>query len=150
MKIILIFFLLLNSSFSYAEIFKCEENAQISYQQSPCKNAGKEFVPTKDISIQEQQAAVEKLKQQVALQAEQKKSAKEADDKERAIRAQEEQATAAYRNANANRAQVIQNAVSNNNDRILREQPYFYPAKPSVPIPPIVPHLKPYSSRTTQ
>lgn len=139
MKIILTFILVLANAPAYAEIFKCEENGLTSYQQLPCKHSGKEFIPAKDISTEEQKAAVEKLNKEIAVQAEQKLQKQEADDKERVIRAQEEQANASYRNANASRAQVIQNADMESRDRLLRERPIYYPGTPIRPVQPIIP-----------
>lgn len=110
MKIITTIILVLAISPVYAEIYKCEENGSISYQQFPCKHTGGEFKPLKDISEAEQKSAVEKLNKEIAIQAEQKQLEKEADDKERMIRAEEEKADAAYQNARANKAQVLQNA----------------------------------------
>jgi len=133
MKIIPTLILILAISPAYAEIFKCEVNGSTTYQQFPCKQSGEEFIPAKDISKQEQKAAVEKLDKDLAIQAEKELLKKEEKDKERLIRAQEEQADAAYRNANANRAKVIQDADLINRDR-RRVRPYYYPETPIQPI----------------
>jgi hypothetical protein len=84
MKIITTLILVLAISPVYAEIYKCEVNGIKSYQQFPCKRGGKEFTPPKDISQEEQKAAVQKLDKEIAAQAETNKLQKEADDKERA------------------------------------------------------------------
>lgn len=138
MKIISTLILLLAISPVYATIYECEENGIKSYQQFPCKQGGKEFTPPKDISPEEQKAAVKKLDKDIAVMAEQKKIKKEADDKERLIRAQEEKADAAYQNARANEAQVLQN--ERRSEEIGNLRPYNYPIQPVRPVPePLVP-----------
>ena len=138
MKIITTLILSLAIAPVYAEIYKCEENGITSYQQFPCKNAGEQFTPLKDISEEEGKAAVEKLDKHLAIQAEQKKIKKETDDKERLIRAQEEKADAAYQNAQANKAQVLQN------ERRSEEIGYGY-RRPIYPIGPVNPIERPVS-----
>ena len=136
MKIIPTLILILATSPVCAKIYECEENGLKSYQQFPCKQGGKEFTPRKDISPEEQKAAVEKLDKDLANIAEQKKIKKEADDKERLIRAQEEKADAAYQNAQANKAQVLQN------ERRDQEIGYGY-RRPYYPIGPVNPVERP-------
>ncbi|GAW85534.1 hypothetical protein bplSymb_SCF00804P022 [Bathymodiolus platifrons methanotrophic gill symbiont] len=126
----------------YAEIYKCEENGNTSYQQFPCKKSGEKFIPEKDISETEQNAAVEKLNKDIAIQAEQKKIKKAADDKERLIRAQEENADAAYQNARASKAQALQNAQQA--EQIGNQRPYYYPVRPVNPIARPLPPNKPF------
>jgi hypothetical protein len=99
---ILAFFMFIAPA-AYAEIYKCGQNGQISYQDKPCKTSSIEFTPSKDISTRQQQSAAEKLKSDLALRNEQKRVAQEAKDKERMLRAQEAKADAAYR-ANLKRA----------------------------------------------
>lgn len=70
MKIISIFILVLAVSLVHATIYECEENGLKSYQQFPCKQGGKEFTPPKDISPEEQKAAVKKLDKDLAAMAE--------------------------------------------------------------------------------
>ncbi|MCF7969988.1 MAG: hypothetical protein K9L22_02345 [Methylococcaceae bacterium] len=94
----------------YAEMYKCTENGQISYQDKQCKINGSAFIPSKDISTEQQQSAREKLKSDLAIRNEEKKQAKEAQDKERLIQAQEDKANAAYRNARASEEQAKQSA----------------------------------------
>ena len=143
MKIITTLILSLAISPVYAEIYKCQENGNTSYQQFPCKKAGEEFKPLKDISEDEQKAAVKQLDKDLAIQAEQKKIKKEADDKERLIRAQEEKADAAYQNAQANKAQVLQNERNSQEIGYGYRRPY-YPAGPVNPIErPVNPIQKP-------
>ena len=138
MKIISTLILLLAITPVRATIYECEENGIKSYQQFPCKQGGKEFTPPKDISPEEQKAAVKKLDKEIAVMAEQKKIKKEADDKERLIRAQEEKADAAYQNARANEAQVLQN--ERRSEEIGNLRPYNYPIQPVRPVPePLVP-----------
>ena len=138
MKIISTLILLLAITPVRATIYECEENGIKSYQQFPCKQGGKEFTPPKDISPEEQKAAVKKLDKDIAVMAEQKKIKKEADDKERLIRAQEEKADAAYQNARANEAQVLQN--ERRSEEIGNLRPYNYPIQPVRPVPePLVP-----------
>jgi len=146
MKIIPILILVLAISPVYAEIYKCEVNGIISYQQSPCKQGGTEFTPPKDISPEQQQAAIEKLNSEIAIQAEQKQQQQEADDRERLIRAQEEEANAAAQNARANTVQVLQNARQAEQIGNQNRRPYFpiapvnppnnFPIAPATPIIP--------------
>ncbi|OQK17512.1 hypothetical protein AU255_06465 [Methyloprofundus sedimenti] len=150
MKIISTLILILAISPVYAEIYKCEENGIISYQQFPCKEGGTEFIPPKDISPEQQKAAIEKLDREIAIQAEQKQQQQEADDKERLIRAQEEKADAAAQNARANTAQVLQNARQTEQIRNQNQRPYFPIAPvnppdnfPIAPTDPIIPEPLP-------
>lgn len=146
MKILSTIIFILAISPAYAEIFKCEENGNTIYQQSPCKQSGEVFVPRTDISLQEQKAALEKLEKEVALQAEKKQQEKQAADKERMLRAQEEQADAAYRNANANRARVLQERELENRNVPLRTQPLYIPNLPIksvIPTPTPLPEIQP-------
>lgn len=127
MKIITTLILVLAISPVYAEIYKCEVNGIKSYQQFPCKRGGKEFTPPKDISQEEQKAAVQKLDKEIAAQAETNKLQKEADDKERLIQAQEEKSDAAYQNARVNKAQVL---LEEQRTQDINKRPYYYPVRP--------------------
>ncbi len=127
-SITLIFFLLISPA--YAEMYKCSENGQISYQDKPCETNGIEFTPRKDISVEQQQSAAEKLESDLAIHNEQKRVAKEAQDKERMLRAQEDEANAAYRNARATEEQVKQTArqaeaLEKSNDYYQNTRPYY-------------------------
>ena len=131
MKIITTLIFVLSISPAYAKIFKCEENGLVSYQQTPCKGTGGEFIPGKDISLEQQQAAVTKLNADLAALAEKKQLEKEANDKERIIRAEEDKADATYQNARANKAQALQaarqaKALEKRNDS-LKKRKYVYP-----------------------
>ena len=115
---------------AYAEIYKCGQNGQISYQDKPCKTSSIEFTPSKDISTRQQQSAAEKLKSDLALRNEQKRVAQEAKDKERMLRAQEAKADAAYRQALAAEEQAKQTArqaeaLERHNDYYQNTRPYY-------------------------
>ena len=131
MKIITTLILVLAISPVYAKIYQCEVNGIKSYQQFPCKRGGKEYTLPKDISPEEQKAAVRKLDKEIAAQAEAKQLQKEADDKERLIQAQEENADAAYQNARANKAQVL---LDEQRSQDINRRPYYYPERPINPI----------------
>ncbi len=114
----------------YAKIYKCTKNGQISYQDKPCKTSGSEFTSSKDISAEQQQSAVEKLKSDLAIRNEEKRLAKEAKDKERMIQAQEAQANAVQRNAQATEEQAKQTArqaeaLEKRNDYYRDTRPYY-------------------------
>ncbi|WP_428354706.1 hypothetical protein [Methyloprofundus sp.] len=137
MKIIARLILVLAISPVHAAIYECEENGIKSYQQFPCKQGGKEFIPPKDISQEEQKAAVEKLDKDLAIQAAKRQQQKEANDKERLIQAQEEKADAAYLNARANEDRALQ--YERNSEEIRSLRPYT-PIQPVRPTPePLVP-----------
>jgi flagellar biosynthesis GTPase FlhF len=121
---ILAFFMFIAPA-AYAEIYKCGQNGQISYQDKPCKTSSIEFTPSKDISTRQQQSAAEKLKSDLALRNEQKRVAQEAKDKERMLRAQEAKADAAYRQALAAEEQAKQTA----RQPIVRPRPTPFPSK---------------------
>ncbi len=138
--IILIFFLLISPT--YAEMYKCTENGQISYQDKPCKTSGTEFTPSKDISAEQQQSAANKLESDLAIRNEQKRLAKEARDKERVIQAQEDAANAAYKKAQAIEEQAKQTArqaeaLEKSNDYYQNTRPYYVinPKPIAKPIP---------------
>jgi len=138
--IILIFFLLISPA--YAEMYKCTENGQISYQDKPCKTSGTEFTPSKDISAEQQQSAANKLESDLAIRNEQKRLAKEARDKERVIQAQEDAANAAYKKAQAIEEQARQTArqaeaLEKSNDYYQNTRPYYVinPKPIAKPIP---------------
>ncbi|NOQ13854.1 MAG: hypothetical protein GQ583_05140 [Methyloprofundus sp.] len=151
MKIINLLIFIFSISPAYAEIYKCIENGNTSYQQTQCKQTGTEFIPAKDISTKQQEAAVEKLSTDLEANAEKKKIQKEADDKERLLRAQENNADASYENAKAIRAQAEATArqtdALENNNNYLRDQPYFYPLRPVVKPLPSHPIEKPLPAR---
>jgi len=145
-SITLIFFLLISPA--YAEMYKCSENGQISYQDKLCKTSGIEFTPSKDISVEQQQSAAEKLKSDLAIHNEQKRVAKEAQDKERMLRAQEDKADAAYRNARAAEEQAKQtarqaDALEKSNDYNRNTRPYYV----TNPQPIVKPIPTPFHSR---
>ncbi|SHE23454.1 DUF4124 domain-containing protein [methanotrophic endosymbiont of Bathymodiolus puteoserpentis (Logatchev)] len=126
---ILAFFMFIAPA-AYAEIYKCGQNGQISYQDKPCKTSSIEFTPSKDISTRQQQSAAEKLKSDLALRNEQKRVAQEAKDKERILRAQEAKADAAYRQALAAEEQAKQTArqaeaLERHNDYYQNTRPYY-------------------------
>ncbi len=126
--IILIFFLLISPA--YAEMYKCTENGQISYQDKPCKTSGTEFTPSKDISAEQQQSAANKLESDLSIRNEQKRVAKEAADKERMLRVQENKASAAYRSAHAAEEQARQTArqaeaLEKQNDYYRDTRPFY-------------------------
>ena len=131
MKIIISLIFVLFISPAYAEIYKCIEKGNTSYQQTQCKNKGAEFMPTPDISIEQQEAAVKKLDADLQVIAEEKKLQKEQDDKDRLIRAEED-------NARANRLQAVESvrqtdALENSNNRIVSPS---YPYRPLLnPLP---------------
>jgi len=138
--IILIFFLLISPA--YAEMYKCTENGQISYQDKPCKTSGTEFTPSKDISAEQQQSAANKLESDLAIRNEQKRLAKKARDKERVIQAQEDAANAAYKKAQAIEEQARQTArqaeaLEKSNDYYQNTRPYYVinPKPIAKPIP---------------
>jgi len=139
-SIILIFFLLISPA--YAEMYKCTENGQISYQDKPCKTSGTEFTPSKDISAEQQQSAANKLESDLDIRNEQKRLAKEARDKERVIQAQEDAANAAYKKAQAIEEQARQTArqaeaLEKSNDYYQNTRPYYIinPKPIAKPIP---------------
>ena len=131
MKIIISLIFILSISPAYAEIYKCIENGNISYQQTQCKNKGAEFMPSPDISIEQQEAAVKKLDADLQVIGEEKKLQKEQDDKDRLIRAGED-------NARANRLQATEaarqtKALEKSNNRIVSPS---YPYRPILnPLP---------------
>ena len=91
MRIITLLVATLAISPAHAKIFKCETNGKTSFQQTPCKaqENSREFVLKKDISIERQQQAAQKLEDELAEIADKKKLAKEITDKERVIKANE-------------------------------------------------------------
>jgi hypothetical protein len=118
----------------HAKIFKCEINGKISFQQTPCQPEAsrREFTLKKDISIERQQQAAQKLEDELAEIADKKKQAKEIEDKERLIRANENNAWATYQNALANKEQAIQakkqtEALKEHNNQLLNPYPYKAP-----------------------
>ena len=72
MKIISLLIFILSISPAYAEIYKCINNGQTSYQQAQCKQAGNEFMLAPDISVEQQEAAKKKLDSDLAAIAETK------------------------------------------------------------------------------
>ena len=131
MKIIISLIFILSISPAYAEIYKCIENGKTSYQQTQCKNKGSEFIPSPDIGIEQQEAAVKKLDADLQAIAEKKNLQKEQGDKDRLIRAGED-------NARANRLQAVESvrqtdALENSNNRIVSPS---YPYRPILnPLP---------------
>jgi len=73
---------------AHAKIYKCETNGKISFQQTPCQATAtsREFVLKKDISIERQQQAAQKLADDLAKIASQKKQAQAIAEKERRTR----------------------------------------------------------------
>ncbi|MBE0468467.1 MAG: DUF4124 domain-containing protein [Methyloprofundus sp.] len=135
---LLIFFLLIPPV--HAEMYKCNEGGQISYQDKPCKTKGIEFTPNKDISAEQQQTAAEKLKSDLAKHNEQKRLAKEARDKERMIQAQEDRANAVYKKAQAIQEQAKQtgrqaDALEKRNDYERDTRPYYIINRQPTPTP---------------
>ncbi|NOQ64094.1 MAG: DUF4124 domain-containing protein [Methyloprofundus sp.] len=110
MKITRLLLFILPLSPAYAEIYKCDDNGQTTYQQVQCQNTGEEFIPPKDISLEQQEAAVKKRNADLEADEAQKQQQREADDKERAIRAQEDNADASFDNARSNRAIAAETA----------------------------------------
>jgi len=130
-----------------AQIYKCIVNGNTTYQQTQCKQAGNEFTPKTDISIEQQQSAVDKLDAELKTISEQEKIQKSLDDKERLIRAKEE-------NAKANRAQAEETArqteaikESNKRDNRDRDPLYYYPYRPIAKPKPGHPIVRPLPSR---
>ena len=152
MKILSLLIFIFFTSNAYAEIYKCIENGHTSYQQTRCKQTGSEFIPAKDISLKQQEAAVEKLTADLEASAEKKKTQKEAYDKERLLQAEENKARATRKQAEETARQT--DAIENSNNRI-DNQPYYYPLRPAIkPVPskpvtrplPIRPVPRPLSS----
>lgn len=127
MRIIRALIIVFFTSSVYAEIYKCKVNDKISYQGFPCLTDGGEFIIKKDISVEQQKAAVLKLNEELAVIRERKKSAQEAVEKERLIRAEETNADANYKRANQTERQV--KALKRQNKiearRIRNIQPIF-------------------------
>lgn len=149
MKILTALIFVLFVTPAYAEIYKCIVNGNTTYQQTQCKKVGSEFIPEKDISLEQQKSAIKKLDMDVKALDAKKQQQKVADDKEREIRAQE-------KNAQANKAQAEETArqtkaieesnANNNNNNNNRDYPYYYPITKPKPGHPIV---KPPPTRPT-
>ncbi len=132
MRIITFLITALAISPAHAKIFKCEIDGKTSFQQTPCQAAtsSSEFVLKKDISINRQQQAMQKLEDDLVEITERKKLAQETADKERLIKAEENKARATYQNAQANREQAYQTArqarAIEKRNNLLRSSPYIY------------------------
>ena len=125
MKFITSLIFILSISPAYAEIYKCIENGNISYQQTQCKQKGAEFILEQDISIEQQEGAVKKLTADLEAIAEKKNIQKEAADKERLLRAQEDNVDANYANARANREQAKK--IEEQTEVMKRNRPLYSP-----------------------
>lgn len=106
----MLFVFILFSSPAFSEVYKCDVGNKKVYQQIPCEGKGGQFDLGTDISIEKQQESVAELKQEMQKYNHKKQLKKKLWDKERLIRAEENKASAAHRNANANRAQAHEQA----------------------------------------
>ncbi|MCF7971321.1 MAG: DUF4124 domain-containing protein [Methylococcaceae bacterium] len=94
----------------HAKVYKCQLDGKILYQQKPCVTNSEEIVIDASPSEEEQAAARARLDNYQINKENQARLDQERDDKERLIRAEENKADAAYKNAQANRAQAAQQA----------------------------------------
>ncbi len=99
MKIILFLSVFIVNTSVYADIYKCDHNGKISYQSDPCKKKGIKFRLNQDISIEQHQLALKKLKLDLIERAKMEQITKANYDKERSIRANEKIANTSYLNA---------------------------------------------------
>lgn len=99
MKNITLILLLFIATPVNAKLYKCVVNGKTAYQSSPCKEEGQEFGLRNDISKEQQEAAVAKLKAELEIEAEKNRQAKIAYDNERLIQAEENKAKASYQSA---------------------------------------------------
>jgi len=125
MKFITPLIFILSISPAYAEIYKCIQNGHISYQQTQCSQKGAKFILEQDISIEQQEAAANKLAADLEAITEKKKIQKEAYNKERLLRAQEDNVNANYENARANREQAKK--IAEQTEVIKSNRPYYSP-----------------------
>lgn len=125
MKFITSLIFILSISPAYAEIYKCMQNGHISYQQTQCSEKGAKFILQQDISIEQQEAAANRLATDLKAIAEKKKIQQEERNKERLLRAQEDNVNANYANARANREQAQK--IAEQTEVIKRNRPYYSP-----------------------
>jgi len=117
----MIIMLMLFSAPVLSDVYKCKVANKKVYQQTPCRESGAKVDLGTDISIEKQRASAAELKQDMRAYNHKKQVKKEQWDKERLIRAEEDKADAAHRNANANRAQVYQQARQVNALRVRND-----------------------------
>ncbi len=95
MKIILLLSSIIVITPAYADIYKCLHNEEISYQSEPCNNKkGIKFRLNQDISSEQHQIALKKLKLELIERAKMERISKENYDKERSLQANEKIANA--------------------------------------------------------
>jgi hypothetical protein len=82
-----------------AKLYKCVVDGKTAYQSSPCKEEGQEFSLKNDISTEQQEAAVAKLKAELVARDKNDRQAKIAYDNERLIQAEENKVRATYQQA---------------------------------------------------
>ncbi len=113
MKYITLLILVVLSTPLNAKLYKCVINGKTAYQAIPCKGNGHEFSLKKDISKEQQKAAVKNLNSDLQAMHERDRQAKIAHDNERLIRAEENKANANYANARQSARQA--NAIYQRN-----------------------------------
>ncbi|MEE9338092.1 MAG: hypothetical protein V3U87_08435 [Methylococcaceae bacterium] len=100
MKIILLLSAIIVITPTYADIYKCQHIEKISYQSDPCKNnKGVKFRLNQDISSEQHQIALKKLKLELIERAKTEQISKENYNKERSMQTNEKIANASYLNA---------------------------------------------------
>jgi len=99
MKIILLLSTIIVFTPAYAGIYKCQNNEEISYQSDPCKNnTGVKFKLNQDISSEQHQIALQKLKLELIEREKMERISKENYNKERSMHVNEKIANASYLN----------------------------------------------------